>query len=72
VSSEAHMLCSNLNVNDLNFERESAVGSMTSPFRFYSPAKLCNILFTNELAVKLKSLGENIYFSHFYEARNDS
>ena len=58
VSSEANKLCRSLNFEDLNFERDSYAGTYWSPFKIYGASKLCNILFTIELANKLKSLGK--------------
>ncbi|XP_068243153.1 retinol dehydrogenase 11-like isoform X2 [Palaemon carinicauda] len=49
VSSAAHVFTRRINLRDLNFEATSY-----SPSSAYAQSKLCNILFTKELAEKLK------------------
>ena len=63
VSSDHHAHCKKLNVDDLNFEHDSSVGKMSSLFKIYGISKLCNVLFSLELANKLKPLGENFLFT---------
>lgn len=54
VSALAHTFVKYLDVGDLNFKKE---GSNAPFFYIYSTSKLCNILFTTELARRLKSSG---------------
>lgn len=59
VSSEAHRLCRNLKfTDDLNFERDPYAGTYWKFFGIYGTSKMCNILFTIELAEKLESYGK--------------
>ncbi|GIX99922.1 hypothetical protein CDAR_26771 [Caerostris darwini] len=48
VSSLAHMICSGINFNDINMDRNYR------PIKAYGRSKLCNILFTRELEKRLK------------------
>lgn len=58
VSSVANQFCWNKNfIEDVNFERDWATGTYFAFFRIYGASKLCNILFTNELAKKLEPHG---------------
>ena len=66
VASDHHSHCKQLNVDDLNFEHDSSVGKMSSLFKIYGISKLCNVLFSLELANKLKPLGENNLLKIFY------
>ncbi|XP_076046265.1 retinol dehydrogenase 12-like [Oratosquilla oratoria] len=52
LSSLMHQFCKKLDPEDLNFEKERY-----SPSGAYAKSKLCNILFTVELAEKLKGTG---------------
>ncbi|XP_064094231.1 retinol dehydrogenase 11-like [Macrobrachium nipponense] len=53
VSSDGHYLCKNFVVEDLNYEKRPYPGSWAS----YGQTKLANILFTVELAERLKDTG---------------
>lgn len=68
VSSDHHAHCKKLNVEDLNFERDASVGKMSSLFKIYGVSKLCNILFSLELANKLKPLGEDLFVTLIYRS----
>ncbi|XP_045024830.1 retinol dehydrogenase 13 isoform X1 [Daphnia magna] len=57
VSSEAHRMAKRLNLDDLTFDREPADSKI---LRIYGATKLCNILFSKELAKKLEPFGKNI------------
>ncbi|CAG9859101.1 unnamed protein product [Phyllotreta striolata] len=62
VSSRLHFFTLTLNVDDLNFEKRRY-----GPTRAYIQSKLCNVLFTKELAEKLKENrieGVNVYSLH--------
>ena len=50
VSSEAHRFCRRLDVTDLSFDRTRTEKQI---FGIYGVTKLCNLLFTRELAAKL-------------------
>lgn len=52
VSSKMHEFCSVLDPEDLNFEKSSY-----SMFTSYNQSKLCNVLFTLELAERLRGSG---------------
>ncbi|XP_071550605.1 retinol dehydrogenase 13-like isoform X2 [Panulirus ornatus] len=52
VASAAHMFTMNIDPRDLNYEKKS-YGTMSA----YAQSKLCNILFTFELAQKLRGSG---------------
>ncbi|XP_063609521.1 retinol dehydrogenase 14-like [Penaeus indicus] len=52
VSSVAHKYCSKVDLDDLNFNK-----TPYAVFPAYALSKLCNILFTKELARKLKGTG---------------
>lgn len=52
VSSEAHAFCKSINWDDLNWER-----SKYATFTVYGHSKLCNILWTRELARQLEGTG---------------
>ena len=52
VSSAGHQMCKVLDPEDLNFEKMEY-----SSFAAYCQSKLCNILFTHELAKKLQGTG---------------
>jgi NAD(P)-dependent dehydrogenase (short-subunit alcohol dehydrogenase family) len=54
VSSIAHTFCKKLDLDDLTFERNPAAEKF---LHIYGITKLCNILFTKELAKKLEPLG---------------
>lgn len=60
VSSMAHHLCWNLNFDDINFLRDPRAGSLWFPFKIYGASKLCNILFSTELARKLEFCGKAV------------
>ncbi|XP_057370183.1 retinol dehydrogenase 13-like isoform X1 [Daphnia carinata] len=57
VSSEAHRMPNRLNLDDLTFDRDPADSKI---LRIYGVTKLCNILFSKELARKLEPCGKNI------------
>ena len=64
VSSEANEYPKNLNfIDDINFTRDNRAGTLWAPFKIYGASKLCNILFTIELANKLEHNGE---FNHYF------
>lgn len=54
VSSKAHRMPNPLDLDDLTFDRNPADQKM---LRIYGVTKLCNILFSKELAKKLKPFG---------------
>ena len=54
VSSIGHRFCKQLDLDDLTFERNPAAEKF---LQIYGITKLCNILFTRELAKKLEPLG---------------
>ena len=64
VSSTAHFMCQHFDLNDLNFDKNPATEQKI--LHIYAVTKLCNILFTKELASKLEPLGIycNNYFHH--------
>ena len=55
VSSVAHTFCKQLKLDDLTFDRDPEDTKFLS---IYGVTKLCNILFSKELARKLETLGE--------------
>lgn len=65
VSSTAHSYCKKLNLDDLLFERDPTDLKL---LKIYGVSKLCNILFTRELARKIEPLGE-IDFLFLFIAR---
>ena len=54
VSSVAHTFCKQLDLDDLTFEQNPAAEKF---LQIYGITKLCNVLFTKELAKKLEPLG---------------
>jgi retinol dehydrogenase 12 len=54
VSALAHQFVKELDVSNLNFTREKTGEKF---FEIYSVTKLCNLLFTRELAKRLKNAG---------------
>lgn len=58
VSSDANYFCRKLNLDDLNFVRDGTAGMFWAPFKIYGTSKLCNILFSLELANKLEPHGK--------------
>lgn len=58
VSSDANHLCRSLNFEDLNFVRDRTAGTFLAPYKIYGTSKLCNILFSIELANKLELHGK--------------
>ena len=66
VSSDAHYMCKHLDENDLNFEKNPSAGKFLT---IYAASKLCNILFTKELARKLESLGTCYFMTIFKNDR---
>lgn len=59
VSSVANNFCRSFSLDDLNFTRYRTAGTLWSAIKIYGASKICNILFTVELANKLKSHGKN-------------
>lgn len=59
VSSEGHKIPRKLDVNDLKFERSGPKGSDMF-LTIYGATKLCNILFSKELANKLNHMGSGL------------
>ena len=55
VSSTGHTFCKQLDLDDLNFERNTKIPEQL--VQVYGITKLCNILFTKELAKRLQLLG---------------
>lgn len=53
-----------LNLDDLTFDREPADSKI---LRIYGATKLCNILFSKELAKKLEPFGE-LFSLYFYSS----
>ncbi|XP_046635380.1 retinol dehydrogenase 14-like [Daphnia pulicaria] len=60
VSADLSFLCRNLNLDDLNFSRDSTAGTLLAPLKIYGASKLCNILFSVELSNKLQSHGKAV------------
>ncbi|KAK4018103.1 hypothetical protein OUZ56_000171 [Daphnia magna] len=60
VSSDANHLCRSLNFEDLNFVRDRMAGTFLAPYKIYGTSKLCNILFSIELANKLELHGRAV------------
>lgn len=55
VSSTAHRWITKLNLDDLTFERDPSDNKILN---IYGITKLCNVLFSKELAKKLEPFGE--------------
>lgn len=55
VSSNAHKLCEHLDISDLCFERDDSAKTF---LKIYGVTKLCNILFTRELARRIQTAGK--------------
>ncbi|KAI9565800.1 hypothetical protein GHT06_009595 [Daphnia sinensis] len=60
VSSDAHYICRSLNFEDLNFIHDRTAGTFLAPYKIYGTSKLCNILFSIELANKLEHNGRAV------------
>ncbi|XP_014251456.1 retinol dehydrogenase 13-like isoform X2 [Cimex lectularius] len=58
LSSVAHYYCKSMEYEDLNMVDDY------SPFRAYTRSKAANVLFTTELANRLKGRGVNVYAVH--------
>uniref|UniRef100_A0A1B6GXS5 Retinol dehydrogenase 12 n=3 Tax=Cuerna arida TaxID=1464854 RepID=A0A1B6GXS5_9HEMI len=58
VASMAHTLCNNMNYNDINYEKSYFAAQA------YGRSKAANILFTKELAKRLKGTGVTVYSLH--------
>ena len=56
VSSLAHFFVKDFDLSNLNFTKEKTGEQI---FEIYSASKLCNILFTRELAKRIKNTGNN-------------
>jgi len=55
VSSLAHFFVKDFDLSNLNFTKEKTGEKI---FEIYSASKLCNILFTRELAKRIKKTGK--------------
>ncbi|XP_057370182.1 retinol dehydrogenase 11-like [Daphnia carinata] len=60
VSSDISYFCRSLNFEDLNFVQDRTAGTFLAPYKIYGTSKLCNILFSMELANKLEHHGNAI------------
>ncbi len=63
VSSTAHKMIKKINLDNLTFDLDPSGNKF---LRIYGISKLCNILFSKELAKKLEPLGELCYFLLFH------
>ena len=63
VSSTAHKMINKINLDNLTFDLDPPGNKF---LRIYGISKLCNILFSKELAKKLEPLGELRYFLLFH------
>jgi len=57
VSSSYHTTCKKLDMSNINFTREKTGEGI---LEIYAASKVCNILFTRQLAKKLKSMGGSV------------
>ncbi|XP_068231300.1 retinol dehydrogenase 11-like isoform X2 [Palaemon carinicauda] len=62
VSSQGHKCCKNLVVDDLNYEKRPYPNILAS----YGQTKLANILFTVELAERMKGTGRGAWCSNYH------
>ncbi len=68
VSSEANEFPRNLNfIDDIHFSRDCMAGTLWAPFKIYGASKLCNILFTIELANQLEQHRNNHSINYWLE-----
>ncbi len=66
VSSVANNFCKDFYLDDLNFTRYRTKGTLWSAIKIYGASKICNILFTIELANKLKNHGTKQTFKYLF------